>query len=66
MIETFTKKSTVTSNGIEMEHHNQSENLGEEDLSFYDSLTGSLDSIQMNPKDETLQNILHYSKNFSE
>jgi len=65
MIETFTKHSAITSNGIEMEHHNQSENLAEDELSFYNSLTGSLDSILMNPKDETLQNILHYSKNFS-
>ncbi|MBW4888862.1 hypothetical protein KXQ82_04020 [Mucilaginibacter sp. HMF5004] len=65
MIETFTKQSPITSNGIEMERHNHNEHLGDDELSFYNSLTGKLDSIQCQPKAQTLQNILNYSENFN-
>jgi len=63
MIETFTKNSTQTSNGIDMEQRGQTEILGADELSFYNSLGNELNSLKCDPKKETLQSILNYSKN---
>jgi hypothetical protein len=62
MIETFTKNSSITGNGIEMERHNNSDNLGTNELAFYHSLTEGLDSLKREPKTETVQSVLNYSK----
>jgi hypothetical protein len=64
MIETFTKNSSITSNGIEMERHNNSENLGADELAFFNSLTEGLDALKREPKAESVQGILNYSKKF--
>jgi len=65
MIGTFTKTSTITNNDTDMEQMGYATTtLGAEEIAFYNSLVTGLNSLQRNPKKETLQSILTYSENY--
>ncbi|WP_295653607.1 hypothetical protein [uncultured Mucilaginibacter sp.] len=65
MIATFTKTSTITTNDTDMEQMGYATTaLGPEEVAFYNSLVTGLNSLQRNPKKETLQSILTYSENY--
>ncbi|WP_175404102.1 hypothetical protein [Mucilaginibacter sp. PPCGB 2223] len=41
------------------------ENVGTDEMLFYNSIRADLQQIQMKPKSETIDNILHYSRNYA-
>lgn len=60
MGETFTLNVLTNQNGVKKENLN--ENLEGDDLMFYHSLRPNLELLQMDPKLQTIHNILDYSK----
>ncbi len=65
MIELFTNNlnSPVISN--EMKEADAIQNVGTDEILFYNAIRADLDEIQLRPKTETVNRILHYSKNYA-
>lgn len=51
-----------TPNKTDMRESEATENLGADDLIFYNSLRSDLDLLKKNPNPQTIHNILNYSK----
>lgn len=63
MTETFTTTNAHI-NGFDMKEQDSIENIGAEEISFYDSIRADLDKIAFHPKADTVQNILKHSQNY--
>ena len=66
MIETFTHNTEPAVNNIDASPVGDSEDMNQEDHLFYNSISGHLNGLEMNPKSETLDKIMGYSKNFTQ
>ena len=63
MDQTFTTTLNST-NRFEMKEQEAIENMGPEEIVFYNSICADLDQIEQNPKLSTIQNILSHSQNY--
>jgi len=61
MIETSTPE-TNSSSKIKVESEQFSDELGEDEASFYSSVRPNLNALIKNPADQTIHSILNYSK----
>ena len=64
MMETFTKQLNVPVIANEMKEVEAIESVGNDETLFYNSIHAELQQIQLTPKAETIDNILHYSLNY--
>jgi len=65
MIETFTNDLNSPAIDKEMKEIEAIQNIGTDEMLFYNSIRTDLQQIQMKPKAETIDNILHYSRNYT-
>ena len=65
MIELFTNDLNSPAIDKEMKEAEAIENVGTDEMLFYNSIRTDLQQIQMKPKAETIDNILHYSRNYA-
>ncbi len=65
MIELFTNDLNSPAIDNEMKEAEAIENVGTDEMLFYNSIRTELQQIQMKPKTETIDNILHYSRNYA-
>jgi len=65
MMETFTNDLNSPIIDNEMKEVEAIENVGTDEMLFYNSIRADLQQIQMKPKAETIDNILHYSRNYA-
>ncbi|OCX51725.1 hypothetical protein BEL04_17070 [Mucilaginibacter sp. PPCGB 2223] len=65
MIELFTKDLNSPEIDNDMKDAEAIENVGTDEMLFYNSIRADLQQIQMKPKSETIDNILHYSRNYA-
>ena len=64
MMETFTNDLNSPIIDNQMKEVEAIENVGTDEMLFYNSIRADLQQIQMKPKTETIDNILHYSRNY--
>jgi len=65
MIELFTNDLNSPTIDNEMKEAEATQNVGTDEMLFYNSIRTELQQIQMKPKAETIDNILHYSRNYA-
>jgi hypothetical protein len=62
MGETFTKNLFAITNNTVVKDKNATENLGADDVIFFNSLRPDLSKLELRPKLQTIHQILDYSK----
>lgn len=65
MIELFTNDLNSPAIDNEMKEAEAIQNIGTDEMLFYNSIRADLQQIQMKPKAATIDNILHYSRNYT-